>query len=98
MCIGCRNMKPKKDLVRIVRNKDGAVEIDLKGKSPGRGAYLCPDRECLARALKAKRIEKEFGAANMQDIAAGLEELFRACTPPDQKNEQADKGVNKQEI
>ncbi|MDR1619512.1 MAG: YlxR family protein [Clostridiales bacterium] len=60
MCVGCRQMKPKKELVRVVRNNEGVISIDLKGKAPGRGAYVCRDGECLQRAKKTKALERAF--------------------------------------
>lgn len=57
-CMGCNEMKPKKELVRVVRSKEGEVSLDLTGKKPGRGAYLCKDLECLKKARKSKRIER----------------------------------------
>ncbi len=57
-CTGCGEMKPKRELVRVVRSKDGEVSLDLLGKKPGRGAYICKDKECLKLARKAKRIER----------------------------------------
>lgn len=57
-CMGCNEMKPKKELVRVVRSKEGEVSLDLTGKKPGRGAYLCKDLSCLKKARKSKRIEK----------------------------------------
>ncbi len=59
-CLGCMEMKPKMELVRVVKNKEGEVSLDLKGKAPGRGAYICKDTECFAKARKAKRFEREF--------------------------------------
>jgi uncharacterized protein len=60
MCVGCRNMFPKKELIRIVQNKDGEVSIDTTGKKPGRGAYLCRNSECLKKAVKTKAIHRSF--------------------------------------
>lgn len=57
-CTGCNEMKPKRELVRVVRSKEGEVSLDLTGKKPGRGAYICKDIECLKLARKAKRIER----------------------------------------
>ena len=54
-------MKPKKELIRVVRSPEGAVSLDFRGKLPGRGAYVCPDPACLAKARKAKRLERAFG-------------------------------------
>lgn len=59
-CMGCREMKPKKELVRVVRGTDGNVSIDLKGKAPGRGAYVCRDTECLKKALRSKAIDRSL--------------------------------------
>lgn len=59
-CIGCGEMKDKRTLVRIVRNKEGEVSVDLTGKKPGRGAYVCKSTDCLDKAEKAKRLERAF--------------------------------------
>lgn len=59
-CLGCREMKPKKELVRVVRSKEGEVSIDLKGKAPGRGAYVCHDPECLKKALRSKALARSL--------------------------------------
>ena len=58
MCTGCREMKPKKDLLRVVRSPEGEVSLDFRGKSPGRGAYLCPSQDCLAKARKSRALER----------------------------------------
>ena len=58
MCVGCREMKPKKELLRVVRGKDGAVGLDLSGKAPGRGAYVCTDGNCLAKAQKSRQLDR----------------------------------------
>ena len=55
-CMGCREMKPKKELIRVVRSPEGSVSLDFKGKAPGRGAYLCPDLQCLKKARKSGSI------------------------------------------
>lgn len=59
-CTGCGEMKPKKELVRIVKTPEDEVLLDLSGRVNGRGAYICPDEGCLKKARKAKRIEKSF--------------------------------------
>ena len=61
-CIGCSEMKDKRELVRIVRNKEGEISVDLTGKKPGRGAYICKNAACLEKAQKAKRLERAFSA------------------------------------
>ena len=60
-CVGCNAQRPKRELVRVVRSPEGEISIDLRGKAPGRGAYLCPSAACLAKARKAKRLEHAFG-------------------------------------
>ena len=59
-CIGCGEMKDKRTLVRIVRNKEGEISVDLKGKKPGRGAYICKSVDCFEKARKAHRLERAF--------------------------------------
>lgn len=61
-CLGCREMKPKRELIRVVRSPEGEVSLDFKGKAPGRGAYICPDIQCLKKATKARALERAFSA------------------------------------
>ena len=61
-------MKPKKELVRVVKNKDGEISMDLTGKKPGRGAYVCKNVECLKKARKARRFEREFACKIPEEI------------------------------
>ena len=67
-CIGCNEMKDKRELVRIVRNKEGEISVDLTGKKPGRGAYICKSIDCLNKAQKAKRLERAFSTAIEAEI------------------------------
>lgn len=60
MCVACRSMKPKKELIRVVMNKQDEVSVDMTGKAQGRGAYLCKTVACLTAAQKGKRLEKAF--------------------------------------
>ena len=71
-CVGCREMKPKKELIRVVKSPEGAISLDFRGKAPGRGAYLCPDAACLKRAIKAKALERAFDLAIPQEIYDSL--------------------------
>lgn len=57
-CTGCNEMKQKNELVRVVRSPQGEVTLDLSGKKPGRGAYICRSKDCLKKAQKARRIER----------------------------------------
>ena len=59
-CIGCSEIKPKKELIRIVKNKEGNIFIDKTSKANGRGAYLCDNIECLEKAIKTKKLERTF--------------------------------------
>lgn len=67
-CVGCREMKPKKELVRVVKSPAGEITMDLRGKAPGRGAYVCRNLECLRRAIRSKALERGFGAAIPQKV------------------------------
>ena len=62
MCVGCREMKPKKELIRVVRPPEGSVMLDRTGKAAGRGAYVCPSSACLEKARKAKTLERRLEA------------------------------------
>jgi predicted RNA-binding protein YlxR (DUF448 family) len=67
-------MKPKKELIRVVRSKEGEVSMDLVGKKPGRGAYICKSGECLAKAFKTKRLEKNLETKISEEIYNKLKE------------------------
>lgn len=60
MCVGCRVMRPKKEMLRVVRSAEGQVSIDPTGKAAGRGAYVCKDIACLERAMKTRGLERAF--------------------------------------
>lgn len=62
MCLGCQQMKPKKELIRIVRDKEGNTSVDFTGKKAGRGAYICRSAECFEKAKKGRKLEKAFEA------------------------------------
>ena len=72
-CSGCGESKPKKELVRVVRAPDGSVSLDLKGKQPGRGAYVCPSKACLAKARKAKRFERALEVQIPEEVYNAME-------------------------
>ena len=59
-CVGCRTMKDKKALIRVVKSPEGDVSLDTMGRKPGRGAYVCPDVECLRKARKSRALERAF--------------------------------------
>ena len=60
MCLGCNEMKPKRDLIRIVKSSEGEVSLDFTGKKSGRGAYICRNADCFRKAKKARRFEKSL--------------------------------------
>ncbi|WP_028519993.1 RNase P modulator RnpM [Ruminococcus flavefaciens] len=60
MCLGCGEMKPKMELIRVVKSPEGDISLDFRGKAAGRGAYICRSAECLEKARKARRFEKSF--------------------------------------
>lgn len=74
MCIGCQQMKAKKELTRVVRTPQETVEIDHTGKLSGRGAYICPDLACLQKAIKGKRLEKALHVSVSPEIIQALQE------------------------
>ncbi len=77
-CLGCREMKPKRELIRVVRSPEGAISLDFKGKASGRGAYVCPEMTCLKKAMKSKAIERAFETAIPEEIYAQLTEQMEA--------------------
>ncbi len=67
-CLGCREMKPKKELVRVVKSPTDQITVDFKGKAPGRGAYVCPQSGCLKKAIKSKAIARAFAVEIPQTV------------------------------
>lgn len=68
MCLGCGEMKPKKELIRAVKSPEGDISLDLTGKKSGRGAYICRSSECLSKARKARRFEKAFSCRISDEV------------------------------
>lgn len=68
MCLGCQEMKPKKELIRVVKNKDNDISVDFTGKKSGRGAYVCRSIACFEKARKAKRFERAFEAPISDEV------------------------------
>ena len=75
-CIGCNESKTKKELVRFVRSPEGDISLDLVGKKSGRGAYICPDTECLKKARKSRRLERIFETAVPDSVYEEAERLL----------------------
>lgn len=74
MCIACREMKPKSEMTRVVRNAEGEIALDLTGKAPGRGAYVCAEEACLKKFTGKKLLNKAFSANVEEEIYRGVEE------------------------
>ncbi len=79
MCVGCREMKPKKTLIRVVHGPDGSVSADVTGRKPGRGAYVCPDAECIEKAFRQKQFERVFECALSAEDRAKVKAACEAC-------------------
>jgi len=77
-CMGCRERKPKRDMIRVVRGTDGNVSLDFGGKMNGRGAYVCPDMECLKKALRSKALDRALEVTIPQEVIARLEKEMEA--------------------
>lgn len=77
-CTGCREMKPKKELIRVVKSPENEISLDFKGKAQGRGAYVCHDMECLKKAIKSKALERSLDTKIPEDIYAQLTEQMEA--------------------
>ncbi|MGI6264308.1 MAG: RNase P modulator RnpM [Acutalibacteraceae bacterium] len=77
-CTGCGEMKPKRELVRVVKSPQGEIALDLSGKMPGRGAYVCLSLACLQAARKARRLEKGFGCAIPDEVYDRMEQEMTA--------------------
>lgn len=75
MCVSCREMRPKRDLIRIVKGQDGELFVDGRGKAPGRGAYICSSAQCLARAIKTRAIDRALGAQLRDELKERLRQL-----------------------
>jgi predicted RNA-binding protein YlxR (DUF448 family) len=74
MCTGCGEMKAKKELVRVVKSPEGEISLDLTGRKPGRGAYVCKSIDCLKAARKARRFEKAFSCKIPDEVYDRMEE------------------------
>ncbi len=76
-CLGCYESKPKSELIRIVRSPEGEVRVDLSGKSPGRGAYICPNADCLEKTKKSRRLERALEIPVGEEVYLEIERTFK---------------------
>ena len=79
-CVGCRTMKDKKELIRVVKSPEGDITLDATGKKSGRGAYVCPDGECLKKARKSRALERAFDTAIPPEVYDALAQEMEAQT------------------
>ncbi len=77
-CMGCRERKAKREMIRVVRMTDGTVNLDFGGKTNGRGAYICPDPECLKKAQKSKSLERSLEVPIPEEVYARLAKEMEA--------------------
>ena len=77
MCLGCGEMKPKRELIRVVKSKEGDISLDLTGKKSGRDAYICKSVECFEKARKARKFERSFSCMISEDIYNSMEGELR---------------------
>ena len=75
-CIACRELKPKKEMLRIVKNKEGAIFLDFSGKAQGRGAYICDDENCIKKLRKQRLINKVFSCEVDESVYSAIEEEY----------------------
>ena len=77
-CLGCRGMKPNPELLRVVRSPEGEISLDLKGKKPGRGAYICRSADCLRRAVKSRALSRALETQIPDEVMERLAETLEA--------------------
>ena len=77
-CMGCRERKAKRDMIRVVRGTDGSVSLDFGGKMNGRGAYICPDAECLKKAIRSKALDRSLEVTIPEEVYSRLQAEMEA--------------------
>ncbi len=77
-CMGCRERKAKREMIRVVRCTDGTVSLDFSGKLNGRGAYVCPDPECLKKAIKSKSLDRSLEVTIPEEVYDRLQKEMEA--------------------
>lgn len=83
MCVGCREMQPKKSLIRVVRSPEGEISMDATGRKPGRGAYVCRNAQCLQKALKQRQLERAFSCTLGEETHKALMDALHALEETD---------------
>ena len=83
-CVGCREMKDKKSLIRVVKSPEGAISLDFVGKKPGRGAYVCRNEACLKRAIKQRQLERQLEVQLTEEVAQALQHELETLPAPEE--------------
>lgn len=89
-CLGCNRHRPKREMLRVVRGSDGSISLDFTGKKSGRGAYVCPERKCLQKARKSRRIENNLGCSIPEQVYDEMESELQAYEDRGTGNERAE--------
>ena len=90
MCVGCREMKPKKELIRVVKRPTGEIVLDPTGKLSGRGAYVCRSENCLTRAIKQKQLDRALEQKLEDQVFDQLRAMLKSLPPPTEEPEGSD--------
>ena len=85
MCVGCRESKPKRELIRVVRSPEGEVSMDPVGKKPGRGADVCRNPECLKRAITQRQLERQLEVQLTAEVSAALQAAMENLPEPEEQ-------------
>lgn len=87
MCVGCRESRDKRELIRVVRSPDGEVSLDPTGKKPGRGAYVCRKAECLKLAIKRRQLERQLEITLTEEVSQGLQLAMEQAQAAEKQDE-----------
>lgn len=90
MCVTCRTMRPKRELIRLVASQDGIIALDPTGKKPGRGAYVCRSRHCLEQAIRGRKLDKGLKTRVDEKIIAALTDELAALPPEPEEERDVD--------
>jgi uncharacterized protein len=90
MCVGCREMKPKRELLRVVRSPEGEISFDLTGRKNGRGAYVCRSQDCLLKAIRQHQLERAFSAPISDAVRDALMAQLPDLPPPEASDAQGE--------
>lgn len=86
MCVGCRQMKPKRELLRVVRSPEGEISFDLTGRKPGRGAYVCRSEACFTNAVRQRQLERAFSAPVSEAVRENLAAQIASLPAPEKED------------